>query len=247
MILDSLRRNAARAPKLARILRDPGYRRALRAGVAAAVEHERVDLPADIRTVLDVGANRGQFAIVAAHRWPDAQLICFEPLPAAARVLARVLAALPAAQIRHLALSEGGGEADMHVARADDSSSLLPIGPRQVATFPGTEEVAVLQVRTARLDTDLDPASLVRPVLLKIDVQGGELRVLRGATGVLDRIDVVLVEGSFVELYAGQPLVHELVTFLAEYGFVLTGAGSPTADGSGRVVQLDLVFTRTGA
>ncbi len=244
VIVERVRRSLARARKLARILRVPAYRRALRMGVAAAVEHERIDLPSDVRTVIDVGANRGQFALVAARRWPSARLICFEPLPTAGRQLAIVLADLPAAHVRDLALTDESGEVHLHIARADDSSSLLPIGPRQVATFPGTEEVATALVRAARLDAELCGAGLERPVLLKIDVQGGELQVLRGATGILAEIDVVLVEASFVELYAGQPLVHDLIEFLNGHGFLLSGAGTPTTDTHGRVVQLDLVFTR---
>jgi FkbM family methyltransferase len=239
-----LRRQVARAAKLARLLVHADYRRALADGVAAAVEHERLDLPEDVATVLDVGANRGQFALVAARRWPQARIVCFEPLPAARRRLGAVAARLPRATVRDVALAESGGEVEMHLARADDSSSLLPISARQSQLFPGTDEVGLLRVRAARLDTEVGPDDLVGPVLLKIDVQGGELGVLRGAVGVLGVVDVVLVECSFVELYAGQPLAHEIVAFLAEHGLVLAGAGMPTTDGRGRVVQQDLVFRR---
>jgi FkbM family methyltransferase len=244
MIVHRVRRLIARAVKLARIVSRPAYRRALRRGVAAAVEHERLQLPVEPRSVLDVGANRGQFALVAAHRWPDARLICFEPLPDAARRLREILAPLSAAEIRTVAVADEPGEAKLHVARADDSSSLLPIGARQPATFPGTDEVGVITVEAARLDDELDGVELPRPTLLKIDVQGGELNVLRGATTSLGRIDAVLVECSFVEFYDGQPLAHELVAFLSDHGFVLRGAGMPTADAAGRVVQIDLVFAR---
>lgn len=240
-----LRRQAARAGKLARLLVHAEYRRALAGGVAAAVEHERLDLPDDVATVLDVGANRGQFALVAARRWPRARTICFEPLPDARRRLDAIASRLPRASVRAVALAEAPGEVLMHLARADDSSSLLPISARQTELFPGTDEVGVLRVRAARLDAEVGPEDLVGPVLLKIDVQGGELGVLRGAVGVLGAVDVVLVECSFVELYSGQPLAHEIVAFLAEHGFVLAGAGLPSTDGRGRVVQQDLVFRRS--
>jgi len=240
----ALRRQVARAGKLARLLVRAEYRRALVRGVAAAVEHERLDLPDDIATVLDVGANRGQFALVAAHRWPRARIVCFEPLPVARRRLDAVVARIPLAAVRGVALAESAGEVPMHLARADDSSSLLPISARQAELFPGTDEVGVLRVRAARLDTEVGPDDLLGPVLLKIDVQGGELGVLRGAVGVLDAVAVVLVECSFVELYSGQPLAHEIVAFLAAHGLVLAGAGLPTTDGRGRVVQQDLVFRR---
>jgi FkbM family methyltransferase len=245
MIIHWVRREAARGTKLARIVSRRGYRHALRHGVAAAVEHERLHIPIEPRTVLDVGANRGQFAVVAAHRWPSARLICFEPLPAARALLTKMLAALPtSAEVHDVALTDEPGDAKLHVSRADDSSSLLPIGSRQSATFPGTDEVGVIAVRAARLDDEVDIAQLASPVLLKIDVQGGELHVLRGATAALARVDAVLVECSFVEFYEGQPLAHELVSFLAGHGLVLTGAGMPTTDGTGRVVQIDLVFAR---
>lgn len=245
MIIYRVRREVARGAKLARILSRRAYRHALRWGVAAAVEHEHLHLPVEPRTVLDVGANRGQFALVAAHRWPSARLICFEPLPAAVARLVDVLATTPASvEVRDVALSDAPGEAKLHVSRADDSSSLLPIGVRQPATFPGTDEVGVIAVRAARLDDEVDDSELDRPVLLKIDVQGGELHVLRGATATLRHVDVVLVECSFVEFYEGQPLAHELVSFLDEHGLVLAGAGMPTTDRTGRVVQIDLVFAR---
>ena len=61
-----------RAVKLVAILRHPVYRRALRLGVAASTEHTDTPLPYDYATVVDVGANRGQFALLAATRFPRA-------------------------------------------------------------------------------------------------------------------------------------------------------------------------------
>lgn len=84
----------------------------------------------------------------------------------------------------------------------------------------------------------------MHPVLLKIDVQGGELGVLRGAERSLQHVDAVLVECSFVEFYDGQPLAHDVLDFLGEQGFRLTGAGTPTTDANGSVVQIDLLFVR---
>jgi FkbM family methyltransferase len=244
MIAYRVRQQWARGVKLLRILSTPAYRQALRRGVAAAVEHEHLRLPIQPSTVLDVGANRGQFALVAAQRWPSARLICFEPLPSAATLLTSVLASAPQAEVRTVALADEPGEVKMHVSKADDSSSLLSIGARQSQTFPGTEEIGLIPVQAVRLDDELDVAALPRPVLLKIDVQGGELGVLRGAERSLQHVDAVLVECSFVEFYDGQPLAHDVLDFLGEQGFRLTGAGTPTTDANGSVVQIDLLFVR---
>jgi hypothetical protein len=100
-------------------------------------------------------------------------------------------------------------------------------------------------VATARLDEAVPPGKVRRPVLLKIDVQGTEIEVLRGATGMLGEVDSVLVECSFVELYRGQALAGEVIAFLDERGFSLASVCSPALD-RGRVVQADLLFERPG-
>lgn len=242
----NLRSVWSRARKLVAILRVPAYRRALRHGTAAAIEHEADPFRHCFRTVLDVGANRGQFALVAARRFPGVALYCFEPLPAPRRTLERALARhRDLTVIDHAAAAESA-EAEFLISRADDSSSLLPVTEVQTRNFPGTEAVRRIMVRTAPLDQLVDAECLTRPVLLKIDVQGTELEVLRGAKDVLDTVDSVLVECSFVELYVGQALTGEIVVFLHDRGFALKAVCSPTADRHGRVLQADLLFERAG-
>jgi len=233
-----------KAAKLQAVVRVPAYWRGLLHGVAAAVEHEGAALDHAYRTVVDVGANRGQFLLVAAHRFPDAALIAFEPLPGPRQVLQRALPRRRPVRLFEEALSDRAGTATFHVSRADDSSSLLPISAAQVATFPGTDEVAQVLVRTARLDEVLAPEDLVAPVLLKIDAQGGELAVLEGATSLLPRIDTLLVECSFAELYEGQPTADAVVRFLYGHGFGLHSVGQVSRTPSSRPIQADLVFER---
>ena len=129
----------------------------------------------------------------------------------------------------------------MHLATRTDSSSLLALGARQKAIY-GMEESGVLRVPIKRLDACL-PTPLPRPVLLKIDVQGFELEVLKGATGMLPHIDAVYVEASYVELYEGQALHEEIERFLIEAGFTLDGRFN-THIHQGEPVQADLLFRR---
>ena len=233
-----------RARKLALVLRHTGYWRGLRHGVAAAVEHEGAALDHSYRTVIDVGANRGQFLLLAARRFPTAALIAFEPLLQPRDLLRRAVPRGRAVRVLDLALSDRAGTATFHVSRADDSSSLLPIASAQVSTFPGTDEVAQVPVRTARLDEVLSVGDLDQPVLLKIDAQGAELGILLGATGVLSAVATVLVECSFAQLYEGQPAAGAVVRFLHDHGFELYSVGPVTTNSDGRPVQADLVFER---
>jgi FkbM family methyltransferase len=230
--------------KLLAVIRVAEYRRALLLGVAASTEHQAIPFRHDFLTVLDVGANRGQFALFAAHRFPRAELLSFEPLPGAHRSLRRALRDHPALRVYDVALTARAGSSELGVARDDDSSSLLPPTATQVAAWPASEVVQRSVVRTARLDDELAGQVLRHPILLKIDVQGTELEVLRGADFRLGEIESVLVECSFVEMFVGQALADEVVGFLYGRGFRLASFCSPTWDRDGRCLQADLLFER---
>lgn len=234
-----------REKKLLRLLADRLYRRALRHRVAAAIEHRDVPFGQHYRTVIDVGAHHGQFALFARHRFPKARLLSFEPLAEAVRMLECTQKLVGNMSVIAAAVAARDGEAEFVVSRATDSSSLRQILPSYVDAFPGTDAVARAVVRTVALDSALGSDRLERPCLLKIDVQGGELDVLQGAERVLGTVDAVLVECSFVEFYAGQPLMAEVVTFLHERRFVLTDMSSIVRDRRGLCLQADLLFERS--
>ena len=81
--------------------------------------------------------------------------------------------------------------------------------------------------------------------LLKIDVQGLELEVLRGAPRILAQVDEALIEGSFIELYEGQALADDVIALMREAGLRLAGTYGKTTDADGRDVQADFYFRRT--
>jgi FkbM family methyltransferase len=231
--------------KIAAILQSPYYQgRLLRHRVAAGVEHARVLSGLDCRTVVDIGANRGQFALVARQCQPHARIISFEPLPAAAAKFRAVFAGDGRVTLHEVAIGPAPGNATIHVSRRDDSSSLLPITSTQVALFPGTGEVATATVRVAPLREFIPAADIQAPALIKLDVQGYELEALRGCEDLLDRFAYVYSECSFVELYAGQPLADEVTSWMRERGFKLHGEHNTVHDRGGRAIQADFLFAR---
>lgn len=228
---------ASRLHKYLQLLQQPGCWPALRHGVAATLEHDSALKREHFASVLDVGANKGQFATYARLRWPHARLICFEPLPEPRATLARVTRGQ--AEIHACALGAAAGSGEMHLASRVDSSSLLALGRRQKSLF-GMDETGRLSVPIERLDAVITPP-LARPSLLKIDVQGFELEVLKGATALLPEIDALYVEASDVELDEGQALHAEIERFLSDAGFRVEGCFNAQFD-QGQRVQADWLF-----
>ena len=106
--------------------------------------------------MLDVGASRGQFASFALSRFPPARIVCFEPLSSARATLVP-WAPRNRVTVHPIALGEERGELELHISARDDSSSLLPVGERQVEAFPGTMEVGRERVRVGVLEDYLGP------------------------------------------------------------------------------------------
>lgn len=233
-----------RARKLAAILTVPAWRRSLlQHRVAAGVEHAGVlrNL-GPMHTVLDIGANRGQFALAARHCFPEARIISFEPLAGPAAIYRSVFDKDKRARLVEAAVGPDTGEAQIHVSGRDDSSSLLPITERQSALFPGTAEAGTTSIRMVRLADEVPAPEIAAPALLKLDVQGFELEALAGCEDLLNRFLQVYVECSFVELYTGQAFADEVIAWLRERGFRLAGVYNMTYDGQGRAVQADFLF-----
>jgi FkbM family methyltransferase len=189
--------------------------------------------------VVDVGANRGQFALFASGLWPQARIFAFEPLPEAHAVLARVAAHGRRIQAFRAAIGPQVARAHMHVMTPDDCSSLLAPTARQHATFPETGLVGTTAIEVAPLDAFVGPGDLDAPALLKLDVQGFELAALEGCASLLDRFAAIYVECSFVPLYAGQALADEVLEHLRAQGFRLGGIYNLAHDRAGRAVQAD--------
>lgn len=233
-----------RLDKLSQVLRSGRLSRALlRHRVLAGAEHRNV-LSRDLRTVVDIGANRGQFAL-AARRWtPNAQIVSFEPLSGPAEIFREVFSGDDRVVLHQSAIGPAAARQTMHVSARDDSSSLLPISSAQTRMFPGTEEVATTEVRVGPLDEFVSAAGLQMPAMLKLDVQGFEFDALRGCESLLEHFDWVYCECSFVELYSGQQLAWQVIDWLAHRGFVLAGMHNAAYDERGLAVQADFLFGR---
>jgi FkbM family methyltransferase len=197
-------------------------------------------------SVLDVGANVGQFGRDLRRAGFAGQIVSVEPLNEAYRVLVAEIAGDPAWTAERAAVSDRPGLLTINVAGNSVSSSVLPMLAGHLDAAPSSRYVNTEQVPATTVDDiverhHLDPAS----TLLKIDVQGYEMAVLDGAAQTLSRFAGVRTEMSLVPLYEGQALMPEIVSCLDEHGFDLWFVERGFTDPrSRRMLQLDGVFFR---
>jgi FkbM family methyltransferase len=236
-----------KAVKLAKIFRAAIFINGLFKGAAAGVEHEAMLRSlGGCRLLVDIGANRGQFALVARHCFSNAKIISFEPLQKPAAIFRRVFSGDGNVRLHQAAIGPTAETRAIHISQRDDSSSLLPISSAQTTIFPGTKEVAQADVRVAPLDEFLKVHDLLTPALLKLDVQGFEYEALAGCESLLAYFDWIYCECSFVELYSGQKLAWEIIDWLSDRNFHLAGVFNPAYDSHGQAVQADFLFKRAG-
>lgn len=212
--------------------------------VLAGSEHHYV-LNLKFKTIVDIGANRGQFALAARQYCPDAMIIAFEPLIKPAVVFNRLFAGDQAVKLHNVAISEEEGSLEMHVSKRDDSSSLLPIAQAQSDLYPGTEEVSTHDVNVGPLHKYIATSEISGMALLKIDVQGYEYQVLVGCHDLINKFSYVYCEASFIELYSNQKLAKDVIEWMEGNGFFLAGAYNFSySKKNGQAIQADLLFKR---
>jgi FkbM family methyltransferase len=238
-----MKRVAALVRKGLRLAMRPRFTGAvLRHRVAAAVEHLQVIRYCAPATLIDIGANKGQFSLAFRALRPDARILAFEPLHEEADRYQALFAGDRRVTLHRVALAAHEGQAAFHVTNRHDSSSLLKPGRGQNEAFAVRGE-RVIRVPVKRLDACMGPDGLAHPILIKIDVQGAELQVLEGC-GFLEAVDFIYVELSFVELYEEQALFRDVFDYLDGRGFVLVGVFNQVTTDRFGPTQADFLFGR---
>ncbi|MEM1116498.1 MAG: FkbM family methyltransferase [Bacteroidota bacterium] len=238
--MTTLRRRLRQALALGRVLREPGALAAIRSWRPFSITAFRMlralhDLGIRPATVLDGGANAGQFARAAIETFPEADVIAIEPLPDLVETLRQNLADATRTRVEATALGSASGS--LRFFRTDYSLASSALRPLDAA---GVTEV---EVPVTRLDDLVDASALARPVLLKLDLQGYELEALRGAEAVLAVTDHVLLEVAFETAYEGEATFAHLDAFLRERGFQFLRPVDTLRD-EDRIVQMDALFQR---
>jgi FkbM family methyltransferase len=200
----------------------------------------------EVDLVLDVGANVGQFASSLRRRGYRGEIASFEPVPELCARLRKFAASDSRWRVFEIALGEYDGDGQLSVAQDSELSSLLAPTKGNLQREPKVAEMRSQRVLIRRLDSIYPELGAQRP-FLKIDVQGTEDRVLKGASESISKLVGVQLEIALYEFYQGQLLIDEALTLMRDLGFVpalIDPIGYYDAADPCRLMETDWVFVR---
>jgi FkbM family methyltransferase len=202
----------------------------------------------DFKTVVDVGAYLGAFAFAMRVMLPKVQLYCFDPLAENIGQIKKNLNKWGKLNVFQTALGNQRGMVQFNLNDFRASSSMLEMDLKHKHEFPNTVHTRKIDVPMAFLDDFLPKIKFIRPMLLKIDVQGYELDVLEGASKILSLVDHLILEVSYQKLYEKQPLFDDIYKYLGKRGFEFAGnMDSLFSPKNGLILQSDALFIRRAA
>lgn len=201
----------------------------------------------NIDTVLDIGANCGQFATqLRCDIGYTRRILSFEPLSMAFELLKVNAKDDPAWDVLKFAIGDTAERRELNIADNVCSSSLLNMLPSHLKASPNSKYIGKEMVDVKTLDSIF--VELCRNssnIYLKMDTQGYESKVLQGAENCLAHIGTVEMEMSLVPLYAGESLFDEMCILMGEKGYTLVAIENGFSDpGSGQLLQVNGIFHR---
>lgn len=182
-------------------------------------------------SIIDVGAYEGNWTRLARQVFPDVPVLMVEPQQSKSEFLERVTAELPGVSYVQALLSARAGEEKLFF-EMETGSSFFPENsdvPRQAK--PLTSKIL-----------DEVAKDLPSPIMLKIDVQGAELEVLKGGAATMKRCELIQLEVAVASYNAGAPTMLEVLQFMDEHGFKPFDISGQTRPDGINLVQIDLLF-----
>lgn len=199
-----------------------------------------------IDCVLDVGAFTGTYGRMLRSLGYKGRIVSFEPASENFGLLEAEASRDAAWEVRHVGVGSSIGTMDLHLTGSSGSSSLLPPNAYALGEMPRTFTTRGLErVPVTTVDEVFEDAVRgASAVFLKVDTQGFDLEVIRGAASSLPRIPVLQVELALQRSYEGQPGYLDVLAELATLGFAPAQLAPTFCDSRGRIVECDCVLVR---
>jgi FkbM family methyltransferase len=202
-----------------------------------------------INTVIDIGANVGQFSQSLIEEGFKGKIISFEPLKDAHKKLTKLATKYPNWTIAPpLAIGQSEQRTTINVCSRSSCSSLLRMLETHSKALPDAQtthqETILVQSLDNALKSYVSPSN-IETSLIKIDVQGYEWEVFKGAQKVLKKAKAIFCETSLTPLFENQKLWGDVTKFLESHNFKVWAVQKAFVNESkGEDLQLNILFVR---
>jgi len=192
---------------------------------------------------VDVGANEGQFARMFRASFPDAFIVSFEPIEECFQQLVNNFKDDSRFDCYKVGVGEKKEIITFYKTNFSPASSFLKMKKETASAFAIESDCGQEKMQVDTLDNLLLSFDVPSRSFLKIDTQGFEMKILRGAKNLLDRFDFVLLELSLCQLYEEEPLFDDVYQFMIEKKFVVKAFLDVLKDPvMGKHLQVDVLF-----
>lgn len=201
-----------------------------------------------INKILDIGANSGYYGLEMREFGYKGEIVSFEPLSEAYNLLLKNSFTDTNWQVFNFAIGDYDGETIINKSKNSVSSSILELLPIHYENEKESGYISKEIIKIHKLDTIFDNYyNQNDKILLKIDTQGYEKKVLDGAKNTINKISGIQMELSLVPLYAESPNFLEMIEYIKSLGFLLcsieNGFYEPK---TGKLLQFDGIFFKEG-
>lgn len=198
----------------------------------------------NIATILDVGANEGQYASGVINLGYSGAIYSFEPISSVYQKLQKKSSTNPRWSAFQIGIGSSEDKVSIHVSENLVSSSILRLNEDAIRIQPRQRASRSEEINITTIDSFISRLPLIhKEILLKLDIQGYELEALKGAKNTLAATRLVQVELNFAQVYDGAPSYKDVWGFLEGLGFeiftIIPGFRDPV---NGRMLQADGIF-----
>jgi len=204
------------------------------------INNNKIDL------VIDVGANKGQYGLQLRKIGYSGKIVSFEPILEPYSKLSNLATKGNNWEAFNFGFGDQNGSFTINKSENIVSSSILEITSNSTKVEPKTKYISTEQIEIKRLDSYYESIkSKGKNIYLKLDVQGFEMNVLKGAGSILKEFKIIQLEMSLVELYKGETLFIEMIKFLEDNDFILHSLEPGFWDKkTGKLLQIDGLFLK---
>ena len=227
--------------KFTKLIKSQIWRKGLLNNIAANTELENLIKDLNFETILDIGSNKGQFILLVENLFKNKIIYSFEPIKEILEKQKKFFKYKNNIFFFNIALGEKSKKKVFYITNRKDSSSFLKFNKNNVKNSDyNINQERVVEIKA--LDEVIQFAKLVPPILLKIDVQGYELDVLKGCSNLLKKTTYIIVEVSENEIYQDQPVANEIIEYLNKQNYIIIKENLPTNISKSNLFQKDILF-----